>query len=112
MYDGNLWRGYREMFNLYAVQEAGQQFGILTGIKRQVYGSDGYTSFVPPDSEYDPARVAMHLRDDQPMSPPRRAQRRSDDLALSGDRSLGRGPVGACGRPRGRSCSSSRTTRC
>jgi hypothetical protein len=69
MYDGGLWRGYREMFNLYAVQEAGQEFGILTGIKRQVYGSDGYTSFVPPDSEYDPARVAMHLRDDQPFAP-------------------------------------------
>ena len=63
MYEGSLWRGYREMFNLYAVQEAGQEFGILIGIKRQVYGSDGYTSFVPPDSEYDPARVAMHLRD-------------------------------------------------
>ena len=58
MYDGSLWRGYREMFNLYAVQEAGQEFGILIGIKRQVYGSDGYTSFVPPDSAYDPARVA------------------------------------------------------
>ena len=56
----------REMFNLYAVQEAGQQFGILLGIKRQVYGSDGYTSFVPPDSEYDPAKVATHLRDAGP----------------------------------------------
>ncbi|HEY6439500.1 MAG TPA: hypothetical protein VIY55_05735 [Acetobacteraceae bacterium] len=65
MYDGSLWRGYGEMFNLYALQEAGQEFGILAGIKRQVYGSDGYTSFVPPDSAYDPARVAQHLRDDQ-----------------------------------------------
>ena len=64
MYDGSLWRGYREMFNLHAVQEAGQEFGVLTGIKRQVYGSDGYTTFVPPDSEYDPARVAMHLREE------------------------------------------------
>ena len=64
MYDGSPWRGYGEMFNLYAVQEAGQEFGILVGIKRQVYGSDGYTSFVPPDSAYDPARVALHLRDD------------------------------------------------
>jgi hypothetical protein len=50
MYDGSLWRGYGEMFNLYALQEAGQEFGILVGIKRQVYGSNGYTSFVPPDS--------------------------------------------------------------
>jgi hypothetical protein len=69
MYDGSLWRGYGEMFNLYAVQEAGQEFAILTGLKQQVYGSDGYTSFVPPDSRYDPARVAMHLRDDPPVIP-------------------------------------------
>lgn len=61
MYDGSLWRGYGEMFNLYAVETAGQQFGILFGFKRQVYGSDGYTSFVPPDSEYDPEEVASRL---------------------------------------------------
>jgi hypothetical protein len=70
MYDSNPWLGYGQMFNLYAVQEAGQQFGILTGIKRRRYGRDGYTSFVPPDSEYDPARVAMHLRAAEPEIPP------------------------------------------
>jgi hypothetical protein len=48
----------------------GQQFGILAGIKRRRYGRDGYTSFVPPDSEYDPARVAMHLRATEPEIPP------------------------------------------
>jgi hypothetical protein len=69
MYDGSPWRGYGEMFNLYAVQEAGQEFAIMTGLKKQAYGSDGYTSFVPPDSQYDPARVAMHLRDDPPVIP-------------------------------------------
>jgi len=63
MYGDNLWRGYAEMFNLYAVQEAGQLFGILIGIKREVYGHDGYTNFVPPDSQYDPQRVAMHFRE-------------------------------------------------
>lgn len=62
MYGTDPWRGYAEMFNLYSVQEAGQQFGVVTGIKAPSYGRDGYTSFVPPDSEYDPARVAMHLR--------------------------------------------------
>ncbi len=77
MYDSNPWRGYGEMFNLYAVQEAGQQFGILTGIKRRRYGRDGYTSFVPPDSEYDPARVALHLRDAGAGDSTRRAQRRA-----------------------------------
>ena len=70
MYEGSRWRGYGEMFNLYAVQEAGQEFGILIGIKRQVYGSDGYTNFLPPDSAYDPARVAMHLRDAPEYVPP------------------------------------------
>ncbi len=70
LYGDNPWIGYGKMFNLYAVQEAGQQFGVLTGIKRQVYGSDGYTSFVPPDNEYDPARVAMHLRESGPDVPP------------------------------------------
>jgi hypothetical protein len=67
LYDSNRWRGYGEMFNLFAVQEAGQQFGILIGIKRPVLGRDGYTSFVPPDGEYDPARVAMHLRESGPV---------------------------------------------
>jgi len=69
MYDDNPWRGYAEMFNFYAVQEAGQEFGILTGLKREVYGRDGYTSFVPPDSQYDPARAAMHLREAGPAIP-------------------------------------------
>ena len=64
------WRGYLEMFNLYAVQEAGQQFGMLTGIKPPTYGRDGYTSFVPPDSEYDPAKVAQHMQGTVPDDPP------------------------------------------
>ena len=96
MYDGSRWRGYGEMFNLYAVQEAGQEFGILLGIKRQVYGSDGYTSFVPPDSDYDPARVA-HASARRSGIHPAGRQRRSCDLALSGARSPGRGSVGVAG---------------
>jgi hypothetical protein len=69
MYDDSPWRGYAEMFNMYAVQEAGQQFGIMIGIKREKYGRDGYTSFVPPDSAYDAARVAVHLRQAGPEVP-------------------------------------------
>jgi hypothetical protein len=69
MYDGSPWRGYAEMFNLYAVQEAGQEAGVLLGLKREFMGRDGYTRFVPPDSEYDPARVAVHLRDATPSIP-------------------------------------------
>jgi hypothetical protein len=70
MYGGSRWRGYAEMLNLYAVQEAGQLFGIMIGIKQPTFGRDGYTSFVPPDSQYDPARVAMHLREGGPDIPP------------------------------------------
>jgi hypothetical protein len=64
------WRGYGEMLNTYAVQEAGQQFGVLLGIKPPTYGRDGYTSFVPPDSEYDRAKVADHMRGATPDDPP------------------------------------------
>jgi len=63
LYEDNApWHGYREMFNLFAVQEAGQQFGLLIGLKRPFYNSDGYTDFLPPDGDYDPARVAKHMQ--------------------------------------------------
>lgn len=57
MYGGSRWVGYREMLTPYAVQEAANQFAVMTGMKRRRYGLDGYTSFVPDDSAYDPARV-------------------------------------------------------
>jgi len=70
MYQRDLWPGYLRMFNLFAVQEAGKEFAVLTGLKREDMGRDGYTSFVPPDSEYDPARAMTHLRDARPSIPP------------------------------------------
>jgi len=72
MYRDDRWVGYLHMFDLYSVQEAGQLFGILIGIKRPVYGRDGYTRFVPPNAEYDAARAAAHLREreDEPEVPP------------------------------------------
>ncbi len=69
MYGESQWAGYAHMLNMYAIQEAGQLFGILMGMKRPVYGRDGFTSFVPPDSEYDPARVAEHLQREGPNIP-------------------------------------------
>ena len=56
MYRDDRWPGYREMLTPYAVQEAANQLMVMLHLKRQRYGSDGYTSFVPPDSAYDPAR--------------------------------------------------------
>ena len=57
MYGTNRWAGYREMLTPYAVQEAANQAMVMLHLQRQRYGSDGYTSFVPPDEAYDPARV-------------------------------------------------------
>jgi hypothetical protein len=69
MYGSNRWRGYGSIFNLYAVQEAGKEFGVLTGLKREDMGRDGYTRFVPPDDQYDPVRAAVHLREALPRVP-------------------------------------------
>lgn len=57
MYRANLWPAYREMLTPYAVQEAANQFAVMVGLRKRRYGLDGYTRFVPPDSEYDPVRV-------------------------------------------------------
>lgn len=69
MYQDNLWVGYREMFNLYAIQSAGQLFGIMIGIKKPNQGLDGFTSFVPPDDTYDRARAQQHLTTSVPAIP-------------------------------------------
>jgi hypothetical protein len=70
MYGSIRWNGYASVFNLYAVQEAGKEFGVLTGLKREDMGRDGYTRFVPPDDQYDPVRAADHLREAEPRVPP------------------------------------------
>lgn len=59
MYGHPAWQGYLHMASLFALQEAANQFLWLAGLKAQRFGSDGYTSFVPPDSQYDPARVQV-----------------------------------------------------
>ena len=58
MYSGSPWAGYAHILTLYAVQEAASQLWTMLGLKHARYGSDGYTSFVPPEAAYDPARVA------------------------------------------------------
>lgn len=57
MYGRSRWAGYLHLLTPYAVQEAANQAAVLLHWKRPRYGLDGYTSFVPPDSEYDPVRV-------------------------------------------------------
>ena len=64
IYRDSRWSGYREVLNLYAIQEAGKEFGVLTGLKREDQGRDGYTVFVPPDDRYDRDRAWAHLHAD------------------------------------------------
>src|SRR4051794_23773131 len=56
MYGQDLWQAYGRMLSPYAVQEAANQFAVMTHLKRRRYGLDGYTSFVPPEAAYDRAR--------------------------------------------------------
>ena len=58
MYHQPLWRGYFHIANVFAVQESAKQLAVMLGLKRPPYGLDGYTSFVPPEDSYDPARAA------------------------------------------------------
>ncbi len=90
LFDGSPWRGYREMLNMFAIQEAGKEFGVLTHLKHEDQGRDGYTIFVPPDDRYDHAKAQAHLRADGvavpsgPRSGPAASWRFSafDDLRL------------------------------
>lgn len=61
MYDENPWNDFAEMFNLHAVEQAGRQFGVLTGLHKPFFGRDGYTNFLPDESRYDLAKVRRIL---------------------------------------------------
>jgi hypothetical protein len=59
------------MYDMYTLEKAGQAFAQWTGLARRVYGRDGYTSFVPPDAQYDPARAATHFEGVLPWDVPK-----------------------------------------
>ena len=61
LYDEDPWNDLLYLFNFKAIEEAGQQFGFLTGLRARRYGADGYTDFLPPQSEYDLAKVQRVL---------------------------------------------------
>ena len=68
MYDDNRWNDYLEQFTLYAVEQAGIQFGVLTGLRARRYGRDGYTDFLPEDRSYDVGRARAHLYPSGPVT--------------------------------------------
>lgn len=70
LYTGGRWAGYGNLFNLYALERAGQAFAEWTGLKPRRYGRDGYTRFVPEDSRYNPVRVAAAFAGAGPWTPP------------------------------------------
>ncbi|MEO3473037.1 hypothetical protein AAFN86_14300 [Roseomonas sp. CAU 1739] len=81
-YESSPWPAYREMLSFYAVQEAGRQFAVLTGMMRPRYGHDGYTRFLPPEDRYDAARAAANLPALPPPETPRQVDTPPSDLPM------------------------------
>jgi hypothetical protein len=61
MYGANLWRGYGEILNPFAAEEAGKQALAMLGLARPRYGRDGWADFLPDDRLYDAPRAAAGL---------------------------------------------------
>ncbi|WP_244458143.1 hypothetical protein [Roseomonas fluvialis] len=61
MYGANLWRGYAEILNPFAAEEAGKQALAMLGLARPRYGRDGWADFLPDDARYDAPRAAAGL---------------------------------------------------
>jgi hypothetical protein len=61
MYGANLWRGYAEILNPFAAEEAGKQALAMLGLARPRYARDGWADFLPDDRRYDAPRAAAGL---------------------------------------------------
>lgn len=70
MYGRNPWRGYAEILNPFAAEEAGKQALAMLGRGRSRYGRDGYADFLPDDASYDAARAAANLVPPPPTPAP------------------------------------------
>ncbi|MCE2563055.1 hypothetical protein [Komagataeibacter sp. FNDCF1] len=72
IYQGSSWLGYLHMANLYALQEAANEFMLQLGLRHDHYGEDGYTNFVAADSLYTRARAnrVFAAWGPDPMRPP------------------------------------------
>ena len=57
------------MLNMYAIHVGERSSCVLTHLKKEDQGRDGYTIFVPPDDRYDRARAAVKLREEGPSIP-------------------------------------------
>lgn len=66
MYDDNRWNDLLHLFNAFTFEQMGRQFGRLTGLRAPKYGKNGFTRFVPPQSEYDLARARAYIHGNNP----------------------------------------------
>jgi hypothetical protein len=64
MYDENRWNDLLYLFNGATLEQTWRQFRNLLGLRKPTQGSDGYTVFVPPDSEYDLEKVRSNIYGD------------------------------------------------
>ncbi|MHB2166054.1 hypothetical protein [Alsobacter sp. R-9] len=61
MYDDNRWNDILHLFNGKTLEIAFRLVGYWIGVREPRYREDGYEVFVPPESQYDLARVRTHL---------------------------------------------------
>jgi hypothetical protein len=61
MYDDNRWNDLLYLFNSATLAQTWKQFRNLLGLRKPTQGSDGYTVFVPPESEYDLKKVQRNI---------------------------------------------------
>lgn len=57
LYDANPWNDIPHMFEFKSFENLGRQAAYLMGMKAAKYRPDGYANFLPPDSEYNLAKV-------------------------------------------------------
>jgi hypothetical protein len=61
LYQQDRWPGYLQIYNLFAVQEAGSQLWAMLGLKAPKHGLDGNTDFYAADAHYDAARAHANI---------------------------------------------------
>jgi hypothetical protein len=61
LYDDNPWNDYRYLFNYGTLEIAARLIGYHLGLYPERVRYDGYEVFVPPESQYDPARAHANI---------------------------------------------------
>lgn len=61
LYDASPWNDALHMLNFTTIEQAGRLAAFLLGLRDANYGDDGYENFLPPDADYDLAKVRLSL---------------------------------------------------